>query len=229
MTKELNYYARVPLPIGSETHHRLLTVRTAPITGVSRSLSRDVARLINEAFEPVESYLWIPGTTRTDANEIADLIHSRSLLIAEVGGELAGCVAVELGTAEIGRFFMLAVAAPYRRRGIAEQLVNAAEKRASVVGHDMMQLEVLGPQQGTDVRRQALVRRYESAGYSPRGTVPFEREHAYLASKLVAPGDLLVMHKSLRAQPFPGSLGRSAPVVPQPEHPQSLDSSEVGR
>ncbi len=82
------------------------------------------------------------------------------LLVAESGkGELAGYVLLLLRRdSKVGRFYSLAVAASFRGRGIASQLLGAVEQTCIDRGLEEVRLEV-------DVSNTGAIRLYEALGY----------------------------------------------------------------
>jgi len=101
---------------------------------------------------------------------------SAALILAEAGAksgaksgaqrQLAGYILV-LYRANSGaaRIYSIGVAAPFRRRGLARMLVQAAEKDAVARSRTAMRLEVRADERGT----MAL---YESSGYRLVGRIP---------------------------------------------------------
>ncbi|MGB6535007.1 MAG: N-acetyltransferase [Xanthobacteraceae bacterium] len=89
-----------------------------------------------------------------------------TLIVADVGGKAAGCVLVNyrLGSAR-ARLYTIAVGRQFQRRGIARQLLAAAEKSARSHGCRFMRLEVRADDAGA-------IGLYESSGYSRFGKRP---------------------------------------------------------
>lgn len=86
-------------------------------------------------------------------------LHEGGPLICEVGGEVAGCVfyAPKAGYLYVGR---LAVVPEYRRRGIGDLLLRAAERRATELGLSHVRL-------GVRLALGKLRAYYEARGYIP--------------------------------------------------------------
>lgn len=80
-------------------------------------------------------------------------------LVCEAGGEVAGCVfyAPKAGYLYVGR---LAVVPEYRRRGIGDLLLRAAERRAAELGLSHVRL-------GVRLALGTLRAYYEARGYVP--------------------------------------------------------------
>jgi [ribosomal protein S18]-alanine N-acetyltransferase len=81
------------------------------------------------------------------------------LIVADVEGAVAGCVLVNYRRdSSLARLYTIAVAEAFQRRGIARQLMAAAERAARRRGCRFMRLEV----RADDASAIAL---YESSGY----------------------------------------------------------------
>ena len=73
------------------------------------------------------------AVTEDTPERVAGLIASESLLVAEDGGEIVGALIAAFDGWR-GNMYRLAVAPPYRRRGIAARLVEAGEARLRALG-----------------------------------------------------------------------------------------------
>ena len=58
----------------------------------------------------------------------------RNFLLAEIDGQVAGCVAMEISWADLAEVRSLAIQGPYVRRGIGRRLVEAAKQDARRLG-----------------------------------------------------------------------------------------------
>jgi [ribosomal protein S18]-alanine N-acetyltransferase len=109
-----------------------------------------------------------------------------TLIVADVGGVVAGCALVNYRQgSQRGRLYTISVARQFQRRGIARQLVAAAERNARQRGCRSMRLEVRADDTGA-------IALYESAGY-----VRFGRRHRYYDNRI----DALRFEKPLAAEP----------------------------
>lgn len=96
-----------------------------------------------------------------------------ALIVAEVGGKVAGCVLVNYRrSSRRGRLYTISVGREFQRRGIARQLMAAAEKSARRRGCRFMRLEVRADDAGT-------IALYESSGY-----VRFGRHRRYYDNRI---------------------------------------------
>ncbi len=89
-----------------------------------------------------------------------------TLIVADVGGKVAGCVLVNYRRgSKRARLYTIAVGSKFQRRGIARQLLAAAEKNARSRGCRFMRLEVRADDAGA-------IALYQSSGYARFGTRP---------------------------------------------------------
>jgi ribosomal protein S18 acetylase RimI-like enzyme len=88
---------------------------------------------------------------------------NRAFIVAEVDGELAAyALAIYHAGTRLARLYSIATFPRFRGRGIARQLLTAAEKQASEDERFIMRLEV-------ETDNQAAIRLYESMGYTRFG------------------------------------------------------------
>lgn len=86
-----------------------------------------------------------------------------TLIVAEVGGKVAGCVLVNYRQrSRLCRLYTISVGREFQRRGIARRLMAAAERSARRRGCRFMRLEVRADDAGA-------VALYESSGYARFG------------------------------------------------------------
>jgi ribosomal protein S18 acetylase RimI-like enzyme len=98
-----------------------------------------------------------------------------TLIVADVEGEVAGCVLVNYRQgSKRGRLYSISVGRRFQRRGIARQLMAAAEARARRRGCRFMRLEVRADDAGA-------IALYESSGY-----VRFGRRARYYDNRIDA-------------------------------------------
>jgi len=98
-----------------------------------------------------------------------------TLIVAEVGGEVAGCALVNYRQgSQRGRLYTISVGRDFQRRGIARALLAAAEKAARRRGCRFMRLEVREDDAGA-------IALYESSGYAL-----FGRRRRYYDSRIDA-------------------------------------------
>ena len=105
-----------------------------------------------------------------------------TLIVAEMGGDVAGCALVNYRQrSRRCRLYSISVGREFQRRGIARQLMAAAERNARRRGCRFMRLEVRADDAGA-------IALYESSGY-----VCFGRRRRYYDNRI----DALRFEKSL--------------------------------
>lgn len=110
-----------------------------------------------------------------------------ALIVADVDGKVAGCALVNYRQgSRRGRLYTISVGREFQRRGIARQLMAAAEASARRRGCRFMRLEVRADDAGA-------IALYESSGYAR-----FGRRRRYYDKRI----DALRLEKSL-ARPDP--------------------------
>ena len=139
--------------------------------------------VVNEAFQ-VERFFLIGD--RLDPERTRQYFEKGRFLLAGEGGELAGCVYVEIhgNRSYLG---VLSVNPPRQKCGLGRQLVVAAEESARKMGACHMDLAVVN-------LRTELPSLYEKLGYTVTGTQP---AHEDLAHRVSQPCHLIRMSKQL--------------------------------
>jgi [ribosomal protein S18]-alanine N-acetyltransferase len=98
-----------------------------------------------------------------------------ALIVAELGGQVTGCALVLYRHgSKLARLYTIAVGAKFQRRGLARQLLAAAEDNARRRGRRGMRLEVREDD-------AAAVTLYETSGYRR-----FGRRHRYYDDRIDA-------------------------------------------
>jgi GNAT superfamily N-acetyltransferase len=141
-----------------------------------------LAALVNEAYRPVEGFLY--DGPRTDADEVrARLARGCFLLHPDADGSPLGCVYVEAG-GERGYLGMLAVAPRGQGRGLGKALVEAGESWLRSQGVGELELEIVSA-------RPELLAFYQRLGFRATGERPFDE------ARLRQPCHFVVMSKRL--------------------------------
>ena len=122
-----------------------------------------ITNVINTAFRRAESFFI--ERDRIDQDGVRDFLQTGEFLVAEDGGELAGCVYLERrgDRAYIG---LLAVDPSRQGAGLGSRLMVAAEDRCRDLGCHAANLQIVN-------LRQELPDFYRRRGYMPTGTAPF--------------------------------------------------------
>jgi ribosomal protein S18 acetylase RimI-like enzyme len=137
------------------------SVRRAQLTDAAA-----LADFVNHAYA-IEGF-FVEGQ-RTDADEIARLLRTGTILVLEHGGgrpAIAGAVYVE-PRPEGGYFGMLSVAPELQGMGLGTRLVRIAEAMCEAMGASTVRLRIVN-------LRDELGRWYRSLGYEQIGTTPYD-------------------------------------------------------
>ena len=132
----------------SQSSAPAVTVRTATPDDVPALVA-----LVNAAYRIGEGHVF-PSTDRLERTEAMKQL--KRIVVAEVGGEVAGCVDIDL-TGEAAHFGMLAVDVGAQGRGTGSLLIDHAESQAREAGKSAMRIEV--------VKEGGRVPYYERRGY----------------------------------------------------------------
>jgi GNAT superfamily N-acetyltransferase len=169
----------------------------APNEAPDEVLLEQLVGVVNQAYAIGEAGLWLDGTTRITAAEIAEAIRGSGMLAAAVEGRIVGCAYVrplDAGTADLG---LISVSPDQWGGGIGGELVRSAEGLMRSRGVKTMQLELLVPKGWVHPEKERLRGWYTRLGYRVARTAPFEQVAAHLASRLATPCEFLIFRKAL--------------------------------
>jgi GNAT superfamily N-acetyltransferase len=159
--------------------------------------AEELAELVNAVYKVAEEGLWRDGWARTNAAEMARLIATDQIAVAERDGDLAGTIHIEDIEDDAAIFGMLAAAFAQRSAGVGRALVDFAEHHARERGRRTMQLELLVPRGWQHPSKEFLKGWYGRRGYEVTGTGAMDELYPHLAPMLACPCDLLVYEKPL--------------------------------
>jgi GNAT superfamily N-acetyltransferase len=134
-----------------------MTVRRA-----AASDAPELTRIINAAFNPAEAF-FVEGD-RITQDQVRAFLEKGIFLITDDAG---ACVYIEL-RGERAYFGLLSVDPPSQGRGLAKQLISAAENLAIEQGCRFMDIRVVN-------LREELPPYYRKLGYGVTGTEPFTK------------------------------------------------------
>ncbi len=153
--------------------------------------------LINDVYATAEHGLWLEGTTRTTASEVAGLIRAEELAVATRDGEVAGSIRLHDVAEDASEFGILVSAFGHRGTGVGRALVDFAEQRSRHRGLRAMQLELLVPREWRHPSTEFLKGWYGRLGYRLLHTRGIDDAHPQLAPLLASPCELEVYEKPL--------------------------------
>jgi GNAT superfamily N-acetyltransferase len=156
-----------------------------------------IVALVNRVYRDAEKGLWLEGTDRTDAEEVAAIVDAGELVVARLAGRLVGAVRVRRLDDGLGEFGMLVASPADRGVGIGRDLVAFAERWAREQGLGRMQLELLVPQTWTHPVKEFLRGWYTRIGYRQVRTSRLEAAYPALQPRLATPCDFVIYHKVL--------------------------------
>jgi GNAT superfamily N-acetyltransferase len=158
-----------------------------------------LVRLVNAAYATGEAGLWVAGTPRTDADEMAAAVADGEMIAAFDGdGPLVGCARIRPLDADVVDLGFVSVAPEAWGTGVGRAMVAFAEDVVRRTGVATMQLELLVPQGSTHPEKERLRAWYLRLGYEIVRTAPFEEVARHAATQLATPCEFLVFHKALR-------------------------------
>lgn len=156
--------------------------------------------LINEVYAVAEGGLWTEGSTRTTAEEVADLTRAGEIAVAVLGEQVVGCIRIRRLDDDVSEFGMLAAAPGHRRIGVGRELVRFAEQSSRDKGHGTMQLELLVPREWKHPSKEFLARWYGHIGYKVVRVGSTDEFYPNLSPLLATPCDFVIYRKDIQRQ-----------------------------
>ena len=168
-----------------------------PADAADDVLMTRIAELVNRVYAEAEKGLWRDGADRTDAPDIAAMVHAGELAVARLDGRLVGAVRIRRLDPGLAEFGMLVASPVHRGIGIGRALVAFAEDWARQQGLSRMQLEVLAPRTWTHPVKEFLRDWYTHIGYRQTRTGRLADAYPALQPQLATPCDFAIYHKNL--------------------------------
>src|SRR5277367_5506420 len=159
--------ARIPVnfagPPAGIARRNGLPYPSMEIRVATRSNIPQIVDLVNVAFRLAEGF-FVEGD-RTNPAQIEEMFQTGTFLLADVSGELAAGVYLEL-RGERAYFGLLSVDPDHQRQGVGRALVDEVERRAKEAACGIMDILTVNI-------RPELVPLYSKMGYAESGTAPF--------------------------------------------------------
>ena len=156
-----------------------------------------LCELINRVYDEAESGMWQANGTRTSPEQVAELLRTQELILAEYGSDVVGCVNVKVMKAGVAEFGMLVADPAHRSKGIGSALIAAAEDWARARKCETMRLELLTPRTWKHPSKEFLTQWYARMGYHPECTEPLETLYPEKVPLLATACDFTVWLKRL--------------------------------
>ena len=153
--------------------------------------------LVNEVYATTEQGLWLPGTTRTDVDEMTEFTRAEEIVVARLGDDIVGSIRVRRLDADTAETGML-VAHPGRRNlGVGRRLRRHVTAMLRDEGIKTLQIELLVPRDWTPASKAFMARWNERSGYVVVRKGAFDDMYPELAPRLATPCDFIVYEKTL--------------------------------
>jgi GNAT superfamily N-acetyltransferase len=175
-----------------------LGIEVLPSTSAEdQRLVGELTDLVNEVYAVAEDGMWVDGATRTDTDEMAEMIAADQIAEARLDGQVVGTIRIQQLDDRTGEFGMLAADPAHRGEGVGRALVSFAEELTSQRGLALMQLELLMPRDWSHPTKDFLHAWYTRIGYQPVRKGRIDEAYPHLAPLLATPCDFVVYHKAL--------------------------------
>ena len=156
-----------------------------------------IADLVNEVYATAEQGLWLPGATRTDARQIAELTRAGQIVVARLANVIVGSIRVQHLDAETGETGMLVVDRSHRGSGVGRELRRFVTGMLREQGVKTLQIELLVPRMWTQASKTFMAEWNERSGYEVVRHGAFEDQYPELAPLLATPCDFIIYNKAL--------------------------------
>ena len=153
--------------------------------------------IINKVYLHSEYEFWGDTYERISLTELELINKKQWLFVSMIEDEIVGCVRVSKKNEDTAGFSMLTVNFDYRKQGIANRMVLAAETWAKQNADNYIELELLVPQKFKHLDKEHLKNWYESLGYIEKSVSSFSETHPELDPILKIPCDFVVYRKKI--------------------------------
>src|ERR1700754_4859820 len=143
-----------------------LRIELLPTTmGSDLGITKRITDLVNEAYRWSEDGQWVEGATRTNRQEIAELIRARQIAAAWLNETVVGSIRVQPLDDGIGEIAMLASDPNHSALGIGLALGRFAEQECRERNLKTLQIELLVPRDWKQPAKAKLGKIYSRRGY----------------------------------------------------------------
>ena len=156
-----------------------------------------IADLVNAVYATAEEGLWLPGATRTNPREMAELTRTGQIVVARLADDVVGSIRVQRLDADTGETGMLVVDPKHRNRGIGQELRRFVADMLRAAGVTTLQIELLVPRDWTPPSKEFMAGWNERSGYQVVRKGAFEDQYPDLAPLLATPCDFIIYNKAL--------------------------------
>jgi GNAT superfamily N-acetyltransferase len=166
----------------------------------NQHLMREVTELINRVYAAAEDGQWLPGTTRTTAEEVTEYARAGEIVVARLGGgngAVIGAMRMHRSDARIGVLGMLAADPEYRQMGIGQQVATFAQDQLRLHGISTLEMELLVPRDWHQPSKQVMAEWMERRGWRVVHKGALEDRYPDLAPRLATTCDFIVYQKPL--------------------------------
>jgi predicted GNAT family N-acyltransferase len=165
----------------------------------------EITELVNGVYRLAEDGIWVDGAARTTLDEVATLIRTGQIAVAQRKNRIVGCIRIQQLDADTSEFGMLAVATDQRGIGLGRTLVQFAERESVRSQRGTMQLELLVPRSWVHPSKQFLAAWYTRIGYTVTRKGTIDEAYPHLAPLLATACDFVIYQKHLKDSPKPAS------------------------
>lgn len=160
-------------------------------------LMRSITDLVNRVYAEAEDGQWLPGTTRTDIEEITEFTRAGQLVVAWLDDAVVGSIRVQYFDARTAETGMLVADPEHRGKGIGRELRRFVIDVLKDQGIETLQIELLVPREWKQPSKDFMAGWNERSGYRVVRRGAFEDQYPHLAPRLATPCDFIIYHKSL--------------------------------
>lgn len=154
-----------------------------------------ICNLVNGIYVTAEEGIWRPDKNRIEPQELNEKKKTHDVYLAWAGDEIVGTVCGIKESTDIYRFEMLSVEPKMREFGVGSQLVEHIEKRATELGCNEIQFELLHPTQWAHPGKERMKSWYLKRGYKIIRQAPVEEFYPQSLKYLITEANFTIWSK----------------------------------